>query len=108
MNIKRELGNKIKHLRQKKGITQEQLAEMANISTRTLGGIEIGKNFMTAETMEKIIKCLDISLAELFDAEHLQPTNVLVEDLHKMINSIKDDSDKVKEVYKVVRALIST
>lgn len=107
MNIKKELGNKIKHLRQKKGITQEQLAEMANISTRTLGGIEIGKNFMTAETMEKIVKCLEISLSELFDAEHFQPTKVLVQDLHDMINSIKDDSDKVKEVYKVVKALVT-
>lgn len=107
MNIKKELGSKIKHLRQKKGITQEQLAEMADISLRTLGGIEIGKNFMTAETMGKIIKCLDITLPELFDAEHLQPTKVLVQDLHEMINSIKDDSDKVKEVYKVVKALIT-
>ena len=107
MDIKKELGNKIKRLRQKKAITQEQLAEMANISTRTLGGIEIGKNFMTAETMEKILKCLDVSPAELFDAGHLQPTKILVQDLHEMINSIKDDSDKVKEVYKVVKALIS-
>ena len=106
MNIKKELGNKIKHLRQKKGITQEQLAEMAGISTRTLGGIEIGKNFMTAETMEKILRCLDASPAELFDAEHLQPTKVLVEDLHKMIDSVKDDCDIVKVIYKVVKALI--
>lgn len=107
MGIKKEIGNKIKHLRQKKGITQEQLAEMANISTRTLGGIEIGKNFMTAETMEKIMKCLDITLAELFNAEHMKPTGILVEELHDIINSIKDDSDKVKEVYKVVKALIT-
>ena len=102
-----QIGERCRKAREAAGYTQERLAEMANISTRTLGGIEIGKNFMTAETMEKIIKCLDISLAELFDAEYLQPTKTLVEDLHEMINSIKDDSDKVKEVYKVVKALIA-
>jgi len=107
MDIKRELGNKIKRLRQKKGITQEQLAEMANISLRTLGGIEIGKNFMTAQTMETLIRCLDVSLGELFNAEHLQPTKDLVKELHLLIDSVKDDSDKVEELYKVFRALTS-
>lgn len=107
MNIKKELGNKIKRLRQQKGITQEQLAEMANISIRTLGGIEIGKNFMTAQTMERLLECLDTPLNELFNAEHLRPTNELVEQLHEIINSVKDDSDKIEELYKVVKAIVT-
>jgi len=82
MDIKRELGSKIKRLRQKKGITQEELAEKVNISTRTLSGIEIGENFMTAQTMEKIIECLDTTVEELFNAEHLKPTVELVDEIH--------------------------
>ena len=39
MNIKKQLGNKIKRLRQKQGYTQEQLAEKMEIATRTLSGI---------------------------------------------------------------------
>ncbi|MBQ8459338.1 helix-turn-helix transcriptional regulator [bacterium] len=105
MNLKKELGAKIKRLRQKKGITQEQLAEMANISTRTLGGIEIGENFMTAQTMEKILECLGVNISELFNAEHLQTTKILVEELHSMINNVRDDRDKIEEIYKVVRAI---
>ncbi len=107
MDIKKELGNKIKRIRQQKGITQEQLAEMANISTRTLGGIEIGENFMTAQTMEKIIECLDISLNDLFNAEHLKPTAQLIEELHGIINENKDDRDKIEEIYKIVKAITS-
>ena len=45
MNIKKQLGSKIKRLRQKRGFTQEQLAEKLDIATRTLCGIENGENF---------------------------------------------------------------
>ncbi len=107
MDIKRELGAKIKRLRQKKGITQEELAEMANISVRTLGGIEIGANFMTAQTMEKIIECLETTLQELFEAEHLKPTEDLIKEINSVLHTHKNDRDKIEEIYKVVRAITS-
>jgi len=105
MDIKKELGSKIKRLRLKKGLTQAELAEMANISIRTLGGIEIGENFMTVQTLEKIIECLDISADELFNAAHLKPTAQLVDEIHGIIDDIKDDSDKVEEIYKILKAV---
>ena len=52
MNVKKELGLKIKRLRQKEGLTQEQFAEKLNIATRTLAGIEIGESFVSAQTIE--------------------------------------------------------
>ena len=45
LNIKKQLGARIKKLRQDKGFSQEQFAEKLGIATRTLCGIEIGKNF---------------------------------------------------------------
>ena len=50
MGIKKELGIKIKRMRAKRGLTQEKLAELVDISQRTLSGIENGENFCTAET----------------------------------------------------------
>ena len=55
MNIKKQLGVKIKRLRMKNGLTQEQLAEKIDIAPRTLSGIETGENFLTADTLEKIL-----------------------------------------------------
>lgn len=108
MDIKRQLGYKIKRLRQKRGMTQEQLAEMAEISTRSLAGIETGENFMTAQTMEKILECLGITIDELFTAEHLKPTEDLITEIDAIINSVKDDRDKIENIYKVVKAIILT
>lgn len=107
MDIKREIGSKIKRLRHKKGLTQEKFAEQINISTYTLIGIETGKNFMTAQTMEKIIDSFGISVEELFNAEHLKPTAELLDDIHLIINNIKDDRDKVEEIYKILKAITS-
>ena len=39
VEIKKQLGAKIKRLRQKRGLTQEQFAERIDIATRTLSGI---------------------------------------------------------------------
>ena len=50
MNVKKELGLKIKRIRQKEGLTQEQFAEKIGIATRTLAGIEIGESFVSAQT----------------------------------------------------------
>lgn len=52
MDVKKELGNKIKRIRQKEGLTQEQFAEKINIATRTLAGIEIGESFVSAQTIK--------------------------------------------------------
>ena len=45
MNIKKELGEKIKRVRKSRGITQEQLAEMIDISPRSLSNIEVGGDY---------------------------------------------------------------
>ena len=42
MDLKKELGEKIKRFRKIRGLTQEQLAEMIDISARNLSNIEQG------------------------------------------------------------------
>ena len=43
MDIKKELGEKIKRIRKQRGLTQEELAEMVDISPRSLSNIEVGE-----------------------------------------------------------------
>ena len=81
LNIKKQLGARIKQLRQTKGFSQEQFAERLGIATRTLCGIEIGKNFLTSKTLEKILEILEITPQELFIINHYQPR----EDLEQKI-----------------------
>ncbi|MDO5438055.1 MAG: helix-turn-helix transcriptional regulator [bacterium] len=105
MTIKKLLGKKIKNLRVKRGLTQEKLAEMVGISQRSLSGIEIGENFLTAETLDKILNCLKISIEDLFAVEHLKPANDLTEELLDEIAALKDE-EKIKTIYRVVKAIL--
>ena len=52
MGIKQELGKKIKRIRLEKGYTQDKLSEMIDISQKALSSIELGENFVTAETLK--------------------------------------------------------
>ena len=105
MNIKKQLGLKIKKLRQKRGFTQEQLAEKIDIATRTLGGIENGENFLTADTLEKVLMVLDVSSSELFAFDHLKPQEELLEEMISDLRAIKS-REKIETIYKLIKAII--
>ena len=105
MDVKKELGLKIKRLRQKEGLTQDQFAEKLNIATRTIAGIEIGESFVSAQTIENILRFSDISFEDFFISSHLSPTEDLLNDIYTYLDKVKDDREKIESIYKVVKAL---
>ncbi len=106
MNVKRLLGRKIKQYRVLKGLTQEELAEKLNISQRTLSGIECGTNFLSSNTLEKILEVFDISLEEMFYFNYLKSNKEIVNELINDIKAYADDTQKLQTIYKVVKAII--
>lgn len=106
MNVKRLLGRKIKQYRVLKGFTQEELAEKLNISQRTLSGIECGTNFLSSNTLEKILEVFDISLEEMFYFNYLKSNKEIVNELINDIKANADDTQKLQTIYKVVKAII--
>ena len=105
MDIKKELGEKIKRLRKKSGFTQEKLAEIINISSRNLSNIELGLSYPKPETLEKIIETLDIPTNKLFETEHLKTDDELVNRINLYINSAKNNRPKLELIYKILRDL---
>ena len=60
-----ELYQKIVNTRKQKGLTQEQLADLSNITVRTIQRIESGESNPRAFTLKAIASVLDISFEEL-------------------------------------------
>lgn len=56
-----QIGAKIREARKKQGLSQERLAEMADISPAFVGHIERGTRIMSLETFIKICRSLDLS-----------------------------------------------
>ena len=106
MNLKQELGEKIKRVRKKRGLTQEQLAELIDISSRNLSNIELGQNFPKAETLEKILKSLDITTEELFAKEHIKSPKELLEIIYACLDNVKSDNLKLEKIYKIIKFFI--
>ena len=68
MNIElAKLGQKIKFERTKRNLSQEQLAELANISVHGLSNIETGKTDVRYTNLLQISKAFDIKINELLD-----------------------------------------
>ena len=105
MNIKQELGEKIKRLRKQRGLTQEQLAEMVDISPRNLSNIEVGVSFVKAETLEKIIDSLNVSTEELFANEHIKTNHELIREIDGYVNKVKDDNRSLEKIYRILKCL---
>lgn len=59
------LGNAIRHLRQKRGLTQVALGEKAGITGRSLSLIERGHANPTWGTVKGITEALGVSMGEL-------------------------------------------
>ena len=97
VDIKKLLGKKIKELRIKRGLTQEYLAEKIGMGQRNLSKIECGTNFVTAETLSKILKILNIDAKELFDFKHKQDKDILKQE---MLSAINNESVNIELLYK--------
>ena len=65
--IYKSIGKRIKYLRERKGLTQEKLAEKAGLSLDFIGKIEVSINKPGLKSLIKIAKALDVHLKELFN-----------------------------------------
>lgn len=66
MDIRKKFGKNIKKIRIKKKITQEKLAEMAEIDRSYLSEIERGLKNISLTKIEAISKALNLEIYELF------------------------------------------
>lgn len=106
MSIKKELGRKIKNMRIAKGYTQEKLSEMVDITQKALSSIEAGKNFVTAETFDKLVLALDTNAEELFATNDVKDALELIKGINKNIAEIGDDSKKLEIIYNLTNSLV--
>ncbi len=65
--VYKNLGIRIKYLREKTHLTQEKLAEKSGISLDYLGKIEVNINRPGLKTLIKISNALNIHIKALFD-----------------------------------------
>lgn len=97
-----DIGNKIKELRIVNGLTQEELADRAELSKGFISQIERNLTSPSISTLEDVLQCLGVSISEFFidsgeeqivfkDEDYFEKVD---EDLHNKIEWIIPNAQK--------------
>ena len=90
-----KIGNFLKKLRKEKGITQEQLAEILNVSGRTVSRWETGNNMPDISILVDIADYYDISIPEIISGE--RKSEMMNEEERKIAKTMSDYATTEKE-----------
>ena len=65
-SVRKQIGNNIKAIREKKNLTQEDVAKAAGILSNYYAKIERGEIGTAPEKLQKIIKALKVKASDIF------------------------------------------
>jgi len=120
------LKERLKELRNEKGITQEELSNYLNVSRSTIAGYETGKRKPEYETLQKLANYFNVSLDYLLgssnerssadkiknaisDDKELQETWEQIsqrENLQLLFKQTKDlDDSTIKQIIRIIKAI---
>ena len=68
-------GSVIKRLREKKGLTQEELAQKIFVTAKAVSKWECGRGFPDISLLEGLGRALDVSVIELLSGECIRNNN---------------------------------
>ena len=66
-DIKIVFGRRVRTLRRRKGLSQEQLALRCGLDRTYVGGVERGERNISIVNIEKIARAIGLTLKDLFD-----------------------------------------
>jgi len=84
-----QIGNRIYERRKQLRLTQEELAEKADISTQTISTAELGKKALRPENIVKICIALEISTDYLLLGKVTETDHSLLSDKVSNLNSVQ-------------------
>lgn len=79
------IGKKIKEERLKRHLTQEQLAEMVDVTTAFIGHIERGERSLSLITLIKVSNCLGVTIDYLLSETIIPKDESIVEEFKNLI-----------------------
>lgn len=99
-DIRKIFGNSVTDLRTQKGLTQEQLAELLELSPHTVTRIETGKTFVSCKVIAQLCDIFGVAPNVLFTPklhilyeEHINYKKEII----KLLPGLKED--RLKELY---------
>lgn len=95
--LKKNIGEKIKLYRKKRGLSQDKLAELVNMEMKSLSRIESGHNYPQCENLVAIANALDVAPWQLYFSEEENDLHKMRQELKEALNS--DNSNMIFSLY---------
>ncbi|TCK59853.1 helix-turn-helix domain-containing protein [Seleniivibrio woodruffii] len=95
------LGNRIRELRKKKGLSQEKLAQRSNISPKYVGEIERGEVNISVSVLTELANALDTTVAELMENRHTADKSELLAEIEAYLK--KADNGSIRKIYLFIK-----
>lgn len=102
--ISQEVGQRIRMYRLQQNMTQESLAEKAELHHTYIGQVERGEKNLTLTSLEKILTALDVSFSTLF--ENIELTTVqesIPSQCYQLIQS-RSESEQ-RHIYRILKEI---
>lgn len=103
MDLKK-LGIRIKDLRKKKKLTQDELSELAEMNGKHLGEVERGLINISVQNLDKIAESLGVPLQALLDIEHQKPKEELAREIATIIEGASYEQTRL--IYRIVSDIV--
>lgn len=103
METKKLVGMRIKELRNRQLLSQEQLAEKADINSKYLSRMERGTENPTLDMLIKLSNALEVEMWEIFDFGHVANQKELKEAIQTF--SKTSDESTLRLALKIIRAV---
>ena len=100
MKLKKDFGKHLKELRKSRKLTQEQLAELVSVDAKHISFLETGRNFPSADLLEKIKNVFDIEYTDLFNFNYDIDKKYEIVRVNKLLNTMSEK--QVNFIYKLV------
>lgn len=101
MNIK--IGKQIQILRKEKGLSQEDLAQVFNVTNQSVSKWETGQSCPDISLLPDIAKYFGVSVDELLGYKPVTSVYNIYLQMYSLISSISDDGEKIDAVYRLAR-----
>ena len=104
MELKKRVGIKIREARLKLGLTQEKLAEKANIEVSFLSMVENGYRNFNLETIEKITNNLELDILDNIVPDLSEERILKIEKINFIVNSLQElEDDIINSFYTLIK-----
>lgn len=103
MDTKKLLGQRIRQMRRKNDLSQENLAELLGLDPNSISRIECGVHYPSMDTLEKLTKTLNVDMHDMFQIKE-ESAEEMRAFVMRLVSEV--DDEKLVKIVRVIKLLV--